>query len=104
MDEVEAWLNEAFGEQCVVMRGAGLYIDVQPVGVSKGRSARELKERLNKKILICIGDAENDVSMLDAADYGFCPNDAIVRERYTNVCGCAEGAVADLIYNVIPKL
>lgn len=104
MDEVEAWLNERFGDKCVVMRGAGLYIDVQPIGVSKGRSARELKEKLGKKILVCIGDAENDVSMLDAADYGYCPNDAIVRDRYPNVCSCVEGAVADLIYNVIPKL
>lgn len=104
MDEVEAWLNHRFGHKCVVMRGAGLYIDVQPIGVSKGRSARELKEKLGKKILVCIGDAENDVSMLDAADYGYCPADAIVRDRYPNVCGCAEGAVADLIYHVIPKL
>lgn len=104
MDEVEAWLNCEFGHACEVMRGAGLYIDVQPIGVSKGRSAYELKEKLGKKMLVCIGDAENDVSMLDAADYGFCPNDAIVKDRYPNVCSCAEGAVADLIYNVIPNL
>ncbi len=104
MDEVEAWLNQEFGHACEVMRGAGLYIDVQPIGVSKGRSACELKEKLGKKVLVCIGDAENDLSMLDAADYGFCPRDAIVKDRYPNVCDCAEGAVADLIYNVIPTL
>ncbi len=104
MDEVEQWLNLQFGDKCTVTRGAGLYIDVQPAGVSKGRSAVELKEQLGKKILVCIGDAENDVSMLDAADYAFCPNDAIVKERYTNVCCCAEGSVADVIYNMIPQL
>lgn len=104
MDEVERWLNEEFGDQCVVMRGADLYIDVQPIGVSKGRSAQELKKTLGRKILVCIGDAENDVSMLDAADYPFCPSDAIVRDRYPNVCSCSEGAVADVIYNHIPNL
>ena len=104
MDEVEKWLNEEFGDKCVVTRGADLYIDVQPKGVSKGESARMLKEKLERKILICIGDAENDLSMLDDADYAFCPGDAVIKDRYTNLCSCSEGAVADLIYNVIPKL
>lgn len=104
MDNLEQWLNDEFGEKCVVTRGADLYIDVQPIGVSKGRSAQELKERLGKKYLICIGDAENDISMLDAADYAFCPSDAIIKERYTNVSACADGALADLIYRVIPEI
>ena len=97
MDEVERWLNEEFGEYCVVTRGADLYIDVQPIGVSKGHSARKLKELLGKKILICVGDAENDISMLDAADYAFCPSDGILRDRYPNVCACNEGSIADVI-------
>ena len=104
MDEVEAWLKQEFGDSCVVVRGADLYVDVQPIGVSKGRSALELKESLGKKILICIGDAENDVSMLDAADYAFCPGDGILKDRYPNVCPCGEGAVADVIWNRIPGL
>lgn len=104
MDEVEEWLNKEFGDKCVISRGADLYIDVQPKGVSKGVSARRLKEMLGRKILVCIGDAENDISMLDDADYAYCPSDAIVKERYTNVCDCAEGAIADLIYNVLPKI
>ena len=104
MDEVENWLIQEFGDKCVITRSADLYIDVQPNGVSKGESAVRLKEMLGRKILVCIGDAENDLSMLDDADYSFCPSDADIKEHYTNVCECAEGAVADLIYNVIPKL
>ena len=104
MDEVERWLNEEFGDKCEITRGADLYIDVQPKGVSKGESARRLKDMLQRKILVCIGDAENDLSMLNDADFAFCPGDAIIKERYTNVCNCADGAVADLIYNIIPKL
>ena len=104
MDEVEAWLNEEMGDTCAITRSANLYIDVQPAGVSKGKSSVELKEQMGKKILVCIGDAENDLTMLDSADYAFCPCDGALKDKYTNVCGCAEGAVADLIYNVIPKL
>ena len=85
MDEVEKWLNEEFGGKCVITRGADLYIDVQPKGVSKGRSAVELKQQLGRKILVCIGDAENDLSMLDDADYSYCPADAIIKDKYENV-------------------
>lgn len=104
MDEVERWLNEEFKDTCVITRGADLYIDVQPKGVSKGHSAKHLKELLGRKILICIGDAENDLSMLDDADFAFCPSDAVIKDQYENVCECAKGAVADLIYNKIPTL
>ena len=52
---------------------------------------------LGKKVLICIGDAENDISMLDAADYAFCPSDGILKDRYPNVCACGDGAIGDVI-------
>ena len=104
MDEVENWLIEEFGDKCAVTRSADLYIDIQPKNVSKGKSARSLKEMLGRKILICIGDAENDLSMLDDADFAFCPADGIVADRYCNVCPCADGAVADVIYKKIPEI
>lgn len=102
--EIEKWLTMEYGDKCVINRSADLYVDVQPKGVSKGKSARRLQKMLGRKILVCIGDAENDVSMLDDADFAFCPNDAEIKDRYTNVCSCKDGAVADLIYNYIPKL
>ena len=104
MEEVEAWLLQEFGDKCVVNRSGDLYIDVQPKNVSKGKSARRLKELLGRKTLVCIGDAENDRSMLDDADFAFCPADADIKDDYKNVCACEDGSVADLIYNVIPKL
>ena len=104
MDEVHNWLTEEYGGKCVITRSADLYIDVQPKGVSKGKSACRLKEMLGRKILVCIGDAENDISMLDDADFAFCPADADVSDRYVKVCECSKGSVADLIHNVIPKL
>ena len=42
--------------------------------------------------------------MLQEADFAYCPADAIIRDRFENVCACAEGAVADVIYKKIPEI
>ena len=104
MDEVENLLKEHFGEYCEVFRAATRIIDVHAKGVSKIRSARELQQRLGRKILVCVGDAHNDIPMLDGADYAYAPSDGVIADRYENVCECGEGAVADVIYKKIPEL
>ena len=103
-DEVERLLREELGEYCEVFRAAPKIIDIHAKGVSKANAARTLQKNLGRRILVCIGDGENDVSMLNDADYAFCPGDAIVAERYVNVCKCADGAVADVIYKKIPEI
>lgn len=104
MDEAEQQLKQHFGNYCEVFRAATRIIDVHAKGVSKGRSARELQQRLGRKILVCVGDAENDLPMLLDTDYAYCPADGIVADRFENVCKCAEGAVADVIYKKIPEI
>ena len=103
-DQVEEALRAEFGSFCEVFRAAPKIIDVHAKGVSKARAARTLQKKLGRKILVCVGDGENDVSMLDDADHAFCPGDAIVAKRYPNVCNCADGAVADVIYEKIPEI
>ena len=104
LDEVEDILNARFGQYCEVFRAATRIIDVHAKGVSKIRSARELQQRLGRKILVCVGDGHNDTPMLEGADYAFVPSDAALRDRFPNVCPCGEGAVADVIYREIPKI
>ena len=104
MDRVEEELNRAFGDKCAVFRAANRIIDVHAKGVSKANAARQLQRELGRKTLVCVGDGENDVSMMQAADYAFCPGDAIIRDRFDNVCDCADGAVADVIYKKIPEI
>ena len=104
IDEAEQMLKDVFADHCEVFRAATRIIDVHAKGVSKIRSARELQQRLGRKILVCVGDAHNDIPMLDGADYAFVPCDAALRDRYPNVCSCGEGAVADVIYKEIPKI
>ncbi len=103
-DEVQALLEREFGDHCEVFRAAPKILDLHARGVSKANAARALQKKLGKKILVCVGDGENDVSMLDDADFAFAPCDAIVAERYANVCSCGNGAVADVIYQKIPEI
>lgn len=104
MDEAEAELNRLYEGYVTVTRAGPRIIDVQARGVNKCTSARELQQRLGRKILVCVGDAENDEAMLSGADYAFVPADAFLKDRYENVCSCADGAVADVIYEKIPRI
>ena len=104
MDEAEQMLRARYGEHCEVFRAATRIIDVHAKGVSKARSARELQQRLGKKILICVGDAHNDLPMMHDADYAFAPADGVIADQFPTVCNCADGAVADVIYKKIPEI
>ena len=104
LDEVEETLRREFGTYCEVFRSATRIIDVHAKGVSKAKSARQLQQQLGRKILVCAGDAENDLTMLEGADFAYCPEDGVVADRFENVCKCADGAVADVIYKKIPEI
>ena len=103
-DQAEATLRRLYGHKVEVFRAAPRIIDVHAKGVSKLVAARKLQAELGRKHLVCVGDAENDITMLDGADYAFCPADGVVADRYPNVCNCADGAVADVIYKKIPEI
>ena len=104
MDEAERTLREQFGDSCEVFRAATRIIDIHAKGVSKARSARELQQRLGRKILVCAGDGENDLPMMFDADFAYAPADGIIADRFETVCKCADGAVADVIYEKIPAI
>lgn len=109
-DEVERFLSvgrfleERWGDKLDIFYAAPRIMDVHAKGVDKGRAARTLQQRLGRKYLVCVGDAPNDIPMLDAADFAYCPADAVLAERYENVCNCADGAVAEVIYQKIPEI
>ena len=103
-DAAQNRILELWGDKVVVYRAAPRIIDVHAKGVSKIAAARQLQKELGKKILVCAGDAENDIPMLEGADFAFCPADGVVADRFPNVCNCADGAIADVIYKKIPEI
>ena len=103
-DAAQEKILELWGEKVEVYRAAPRIIDVHAKGVSKIAAARQLQQELGKKILVCAGDAENDIPMLEGADYAFCPADGMVADRFPNGCNCADGAIAEVIYKKIPEI
>ncbi len=103
-DRVEAFLKAQLEPELVVLRATPRIINVHARGASKFFAARRLKEKLGKKILICVGDEGNDIPMLQGADYAFCPCDGAVAASFPNVGPCSQGAVADVIYEKIPEI
>ena len=104
LDEAQKRIETRYAGKVAAFRAAPRIIDVHAAGVSKARAGRELLERMGRKILVCVGDAENDILMLEDADFAFVPGDAILKDRFPNVCKCGDGAVADVIYEKIPEI
>lgn len=103
-DDVEEQLKATFGNQFSYARASRWMLDLNAAGANKGIAARELANRLHRPILVCIGDEFNDLTMMEEADFAYCPADGSLADRYETVCGCAEGAVADVIFEKLPKI
>lgn len=104
MREAIDTVQRLYGDRVEVFWPCAKIVDIHAKGVSKCRAARTLQQAMGKKYLICVGDGENDVTMLEGADYAFCPADGVVADRFHNVCECAKGAVADVIFEKIPGI
>ena len=104
LQELGQFIMERWGDKVDIFYATPRIVDVHAKGVSKLQAARRLQKQLGKKILVCVGDADNDVPMLEGADFAYCPSDSVVRDRFENVCSCAEGAIADVIYKKIPEI
>lgn len=103
-EEMTVYMEERFGDRIEIFRACPRIADIHAKGASKLNSARQLQQELGKKILVCVGDGENDLTMLRGADYAYCPADGAVAREFENVCPCVDGAVADVIYEKIPAL
>lgn len=104
MDQAAEYIQEKYGRQIDSFRGCARILDLHAKGCSKIRSARKLQKQLGRKLLVCVGDGENDLNMLYGADYAFCPSDGVIADRFPNVCECGKGAVAQVIYEKIPEI
>ena len=85
----------------VADRAAMKIIDLQDKRAGKGAAARALANRLGRRILVCVGDAMNDASMLLEADLAFAPADCAEAVKALGVCTlvrpCGEGSIAGVV-------
>ena len=97
---VERGLDAFCAGRCYVTRSMPYILEIGNPACSKGGAARTLAERCGRKILVCAGDAPNDLSMLDTADFAFVPEDcdeALRDKPYLKAAPCGDGTVADAI-------
>jgi Cof subfamily protein (haloacid dehalogenase superfamily) len=86
-----------------VSRGWNAGIEIQNATTDKGSSARKVANMLGRKTLICVGDYENDISMIKEADIGYAVANACeplkkVADRITTEK--VGGAIAEIIYSL----
>ena len=85
------------------IRSLPIMYEIPPEGTDKGSCARRLLHLLGRKVLVCAGDAPNDLAMLKEADYCFIPHESILEqdgllpEGAIMTVRCEEAAIADVI-------
>lgn len=102
------YVNENFDNKYLCFRSFQCFAEIVDKNVSKGRRVSYMKEYFNAKgikdlKIYCIGDYENDIDMLSAADVAVCPSNAIdaVKSICDHVlCDHDRGAVAHLINKI----
>ncbi|NLL37100.1 MAG: HAD family phosphatase [Fretibacterium sp.] len=77
-DQVEGALVRAFGGQCEICAGGPQFLDVLPLGVSKGSALERLIEVLpeSPELVVAAGDHMNDFELLRRADLSAAPVNA----------------------------
>ena len=70
-------MREIAGADYAISRSYARGIELQNVAYTKGTSARYLANHLGVHTLICVGDYENDISMVQEADIGCAVSNAI---------------------------
>lgn len=78
-------------------------IELNGINDSKGYAVLRLKKMLNAKHLVCVGDYENDIDMVRAADIGYAVGSAVpalraVADRVT--VPAAEHAIAAVVADI----
>ncbi|MDE6089047.1 MAG: HAD-IIB family hydrolase [Oscillospiraceae bacterium] len=81
------------------------FYEMLPTGVSKGSALMAYRELFPDKKLIAVGDYDNDIAMLKAADFAVCPANAVdsVKEISDLVLTktCQDGAMGELISGIL---
>ncbi len=99
-DETYAEVKRLFSKDFNITRSWKFGIEFNDPNDSKGRAAQWLKNELGCHTLVCVGDYDNDIDMVEAADIGYAVGNATdslkaVADRVT--VNVREHAIAKII-------
>ena len=104
LERMQTDITERFGERLMIIMSELGILEAQRKDVSKGSAIERIREKLRAagtpKTIVCIGDYENDLEMLRAADLAACPDNALPSVKavsHITLCDCKDGAIAHLI-------
>lgn len=103
LEQIRAELEQrGWAEDYELIYTAPELLEMTIKGASKGNMVRRLAERLGISMehVYCVGDQDNDLSMLAVASTGFAPancSDVVRASGATIVADAREGALADVI-------
>ena len=98
--EIETLVKTRYGHRLTAVRSMPRMIEILAKDCGKGSTARELARRMGRTVLLCAGDAPNDLTMLEEADEAFIPataDPAILGLGFTEVASCDDGAIASIV-------
>ena len=95
-----SYVRNAFGDQYIAVRSWDRGLEINDVCASKGNTARQIAELVSADTLVCAGDYENDITLLQAADISYAVGNAIpelkaIADRIT--VPASEHAIAKII-------
>lgn len=97
---VQARISSQYGHLFEALFSMPTYLEVFRKGCSKGAALRTLSQLLGVRTVCAVGDGDNDVSMLQAADCSFCclgGSEAAKASAGRIVCSCDDGAIGDVV-------
>jgi len=74
--EMLSEIQEKYRGMVHVSRSWPVGVEVVAYGSGKGTCVRKLKEITGSSLLVCVGDFENDIDMIKAADIGYAVGNA----------------------------
>ena len=112
MDGLIGFVESRGFEGVDFVRSAPFYYEMLPLDISKGSALKEMKKAcgMDDYTVIAVGDYNNDIEMLEAADIGICPSNATEETKASADIvldvSCEEDAIAkvvDLIFSKFDK-
>ncbi len=102
-DDFVAFIKRYFGDGFEVARSWSQGLEISNGVLNKGIAARKMADLIGADKLVCVGDYENDISLLKAADISFAVGNAIpslkkiATHTTVNVEECAIAAIIETL-------
>jgi hypothetical protein len=110
MDRLIGYVAEKGWSGVDFVRSSKEYYEILPLNISKGTGLRKMREVCGFEdfTVVAVGDYNNDIEMLKAADVGMCPSNGVDEvKKIADVVldvSCEENAIAAAVEYIMNKL